>query len=604
MSRTVSSSWLDDVPDPALRLRRRHPRQHATAGSGPAAKTRWMTRSCRSGRCGRGPRRRRAGGRCAAARPGRGRRPSGRRTRPTSGASDSVERGRARLAGRRSRTRVRGLRARAAERRCTGPRRRGVRALVRQCRSGRGRRPSSGVRERREQRGVRGQRCGSPTTLVEVVADLGRGTRSCRPPGPGPWSSQAASASVSVATRSAMSRSASLGRRGVQQALRARRHGAPVQRRRTSASSYRRALSMAMPGGAGQRGEHGLVLGGEVPVRASRSGRGCRTPRRGPARGRRGSCASAGGAAGKPTEDGCWHRSGMRSGYGSVISCPSTPLPSGRCPMRAASSSSMPDVDEGRQPAVRAENAERAVAGVDQPDGGLDDPPQRGVQVQARGDAEEGVEQVLHPLLGPRHGSQPVLHLVQQLGQPHAGEQAPRGQRCPRRRSSAWSVSCLPSARRARRWHRDQGWSTVRDRSALGSARDALVTGWRSVQRPGWRSAATRRASGVAGTAADPAIRAIRTATTHRSAAGGPRRESRVLEDARPRRRRSSTREGPTTVTLQPGPGDRVVLVDLEGDDRAAAGRLHLAAAAGRDEHLVAVGRRSAQAGWWAAQRP
>ena len=88
--------------------------------------------------------------------------------------------------------------------------------------------------------------------------------------------------------------------------------------------------------------------------------------------------------------------------------------------------------DEGGQPVTLADDPERAVAGVDEFDAGLDDAPQGAVQVQPGGHAEEGVEQLLHPALAAGDGGQPLLHLFEQLGQPHAGQRrgaVPRGRR-------------------------------------------------------------------------------------------------------------------------------------------------------------------------------
>jgi hypothetical protein len=78
--------------------------------------------------------------------------------------------------------------------------------------------------------------------------------------------------------------------------------------------------------------------------------------------------------------------------------------------------------DEGTQSATGAEYAQRSVAGVDQARRRLRDLMERRVQVQAGGHAEEGIEQVLHPLLGTGHRREAVLHLGEQLRQPHPGQ--------------------------------------------------------------------------------------------------------------------------------------------------------------------------------------
>jgi hypothetical protein len=79
-------------------------------------------------------------------------------------------------------------------------------------------------------------------------------------------------------------------------------------------------------------------------------------------------------------------------------------------------------VDEGRQPALGRQHAQRAVPGVDQLGARLDDAPQRGLQVQPGRDGEEGVEQVLDAGLALGHGRQAFLDLLQQLGEAHAGQ--------------------------------------------------------------------------------------------------------------------------------------------------------------------------------------
>jgi hypothetical protein len=59
-----------------------------------------------------------------------------------------------------------------------------------------------------------------------------------------------------------------------------------------------------------------------------------------------------GWSRGNPADAGCWRRSATRSGCGSVINCPRTPLPSGRGPIRACSSSSIPTVMKSDRPPV------------------------------------------------------------------------------------------------------------------------------------------------------------------------------------------------------------------------------------------------------------
>ena len=74
-----------------------------------------------------------------------------------------------------------------------------------------------------------------------------------------------------------------------------------------------------------------------------------------------------------------------------------------------------PDRDELGQPLALADDAERAVGRVHQPDRGLDEPPQRGFQVQAGADGHDRLEQAAHPVPGPQHDLQPGLQLGQEL---------------------------------------------------------------------------------------------------------------------------------------------------------------------------------------------
>jgi hypothetical protein len=97
-------------------------------------------------------------------------------------------------------------------------------------------------------------------------------------------------------------------------------------------------------------------------------------------------------------------------------------LPLGEVPHPGSELVVDPDGDEGAQPPAGGQHPQRSVLRVDQPGRGLHDLAEGAVQVQAGGHVEEGIEQVLHPRLRPRHGGQPFLHLVDELGQPHAGE--------------------------------------------------------------------------------------------------------------------------------------------------------------------------------------
>ena len=73
------------------------------------------------------------------------------------------------------------------------------------------------------------------------------------------------------------------------------------------------------------------------------------------------------------------------------------------------------DRDELGQPPVVADDAKRPVGRVHQLDRGLDDPPERGLQVQPRADGDDGREQAAHPVPGRQHGLQPALQLGEEL---------------------------------------------------------------------------------------------------------------------------------------------------------------------------------------------
>ena len=81
------------------------------------------------------------------------------------------------------------------------------------------------------------------------------------------------------------------------------------------------------------------------------------------------------------------------------------------------------DGDELGQPAVVADHAQRAVAGVDQRDGGLDDPAQHDLQVQVAADGDHRLQQGVHPVPGGQDRLEPDLQLVQQLVEPQLGQQ-------------------------------------------------------------------------------------------------------------------------------------------------------------------------------------
>jgi len=75
------------------------------------------------------------------------------------------------------------------------------------------------------------------------------------------------------------------------------------------------------------------------------------------------------------------------------------------------------DGDEFGQPPVLADHAQRPVRRVNEPDRGLDDPPQRGLQVESRANGDDRLQQGSHPVPGGQHGLQPSLQLGEQLVQ-------------------------------------------------------------------------------------------------------------------------------------------------------------------------------------------
>ena len=70
------------------------------------------------------------------------------------------------------------------------------------------------------------------------------------------------------------------------------------------------------------------------------------------------------------------------------------------------------DVDEPRDAAVRGEDAERSEPGVNEVHRGLHNALERGVQLHAVGDGEDGVEQSLHAATGRHDLGEPLLHFA------------------------------------------------------------------------------------------------------------------------------------------------------------------------------------------------
>ena len=82
-----------------------------------------------------------------------------------------------------------------------------------------------------------------------------------------------------------------------------------------------------------------------------------------------------------------------------------------------------PGRDETGQPPALADDAQRAVPGIDQGDRGLDDVPEHGFQVQLRADGDHGLQQGVRPVPGVDHRLQPRLQLVQQVIDPQLRHQ-------------------------------------------------------------------------------------------------------------------------------------------------------------------------------------
>ena len=73
------------------------------------------------------------------------------------------------------------------------------------------------------------------------------------------------------------------------------------------------------------------------------------------------------------------------------------------------------------RPPDRGEHTQRPVPGVDEVHRGLHDTAQGRLQLDARGDGEDRVQQALHPAPRRDHLGQPLLHLAQQLVESQAG---------------------------------------------------------------------------------------------------------------------------------------------------------------------------------------
>jgi hypothetical protein len=82
--------------------------------------------------------------------------------------------------------------------------------------------------------------------------------------------------------------------------------------------------------------------------------------------------------------------------------------------------------DELGEPLVLANDAERAVPGIDELDGRLHDPAQRRLEVQPGPDRDDGLQQAAHPVPGRDDSLKPRLELPKQVIQSQLGEHSPR----------------------------------------------------------------------------------------------------------------------------------------------------------------------------------
>ena len=116
--------------------------------------------------------------------------------------------------------------------------------------------------------------------------------------------------------------------------------------------------------GGGERRHQLLVLGGELAAGRLGQVEVAEHLRRRPGSERRGSSSSAGGRPGsRPIADASAQRGRSRIGRGSSITAPSSPLPARERADASTVSASMPTCDELAELAVRADHAQRAVAG-------------------------------------------------------------------------------------------------------------------------------------------------------------------------------------------------------------------------------------------------
>ena len=78
-----------------------------------------------------------------------------------------------------------------------------------------------------------------------------------------------------------------------------------------------------------------------------------------------------------------------------------------------------PDRDELSEPSPFADDAQRAVPGIDQGYGSLDDLPEHDLEFQVAADRHDRFEQCMSAVPGGQHRLQPDLQLGEQFVEPH-----------------------------------------------------------------------------------------------------------------------------------------------------------------------------------------
>jgi hypothetical protein len=83
-----------------------------------------------------------------------------------------------------------------------------------------------------------------------------------------------------------------------------------------------------------------------------------------------------------------------------------------------------PDGNELDEALVLADDAERAVPGVDEVHGRLNNAAEHRLKLKARPDRDDRLKQAVHPVPGAEHGLKPRLELREQVVQPKLWQQA------------------------------------------------------------------------------------------------------------------------------------------------------------------------------------